>query len=147
MNLAARVIPGALPRTAIGCEMSSSTWYAGAMRPLGLSLLPIRPLRLRPIAATAGGRASATPGADPHQLAAVTPTGRGPRRNPRHPAALSHKAGPKLVASGVIRRGKPQIAIVPSCLPARTVLMYTVLRSSIWMSLTKMAAQTRPMLV
>jgi hypothetical protein len=55
------------------------------MRPRGLSPLPVRPLRLSPITATAGGRATATPGTDPHQLAAVTPTGHGPRQTPRPP--------------------------------------------------------------
>ena len=48
------------------------------MRPRGLSPLPVRPLRLRPITATAGGRPTVTPGTGPHQLAAVTLTGRGP---------------------------------------------------------------------
>ena len=61
------------------------------MRPRGLSPLPGRPLRLRPIAATAGGRARVTPGTDPHQLAAVTHTGRGPRRTLRHPPAPRHE--------------------------------------------------------
>ena len=62
------------------------------MRPRGLSPLPVRPLRLSPITATAGGRARVTPGTGPHQLAAVTPTGRGPRRTPRQLPALQHEA-------------------------------------------------------
>ena len=36
--------------------------------------MPVRPLRLSPITATAGGRANVTPGTARHQLAAVTPT-------------------------------------------------------------------------
>ena len=53
------------------------------MRPRGLSPLPVRPLRLSPRTATAGGRARATPGTSTHQLAAVTPTGHGPRQTTR----------------------------------------------------------------
>jgi hypothetical protein len=61
------------------------------MHPRGLSLFPVRPLRLRPKTATAGGRASATPGTGPHQLAAVTPTGCGPRRTQRPTADARHE--------------------------------------------------------
>ena len=82
MRLAARVVPGVLPRTAIGYELSGPGWHAGAMRPRGPSPLPVRPLRLSPITATAGGRASATPGTGPHQLATVTPTGSRPAPGP-----------------------------------------------------------------
>ena len=55
MRLAARVILGALPRSGIGCELSGPIWRARDA-PAGLSPLPIRPLRLRPTTATAGGR-------------------------------------------------------------------------------------------
>ncbi len=90
MRLAARMVLCALPRTGIGCELSGPDWQAGAMRPPGPSPLPVRPLRLSPITATAGGRARVTPGTVPHQLAAVTPTGRSSRRTPRHPPVLPH---------------------------------------------------------
>ena len=52
------------------------------MRPRGLSPLPVRPLRLSPITATAGGRARVTPVTGPHQLAAVTSTGPLPAPTP-----------------------------------------------------------------
>ena len=55
------------------------------MRPRGLSPLPVRPLRLSPITATAGGRASVTPGTGPHQLAAARPLAAA-RTDPRHPS-------------------------------------------------------------
>jgi hypothetical protein len=42
------------------------------MRPPGSRRCPVRPLRLSPMTATAGGRASVTPGTRLHQLAAVT---------------------------------------------------------------------------
>jgi hypothetical protein len=100
VRLAVRVIPGALPRTGIGCELGGSGWQADAMRPRGLSPLPVRPLRLSPKTATAGGRAIATPGTGPHQLAAVTPTGRGPpepalsSRRSRHEMTKVHRCVP-----------------------------------------------------
>jgi hypothetical protein len=78
VRLAARVVRGALPCTGIGRELSGPGWQAGAMRPRGTSPLPVRPLRLRPVTATAGGRARVTPGTGLHQVAAVTPTGHGP---------------------------------------------------------------------
>ncbi len=56
VRLAAWVVPGALPCTGIACELSGPGWQAGAMRTRGPSPLPVRPLRLRPITATAGGR-------------------------------------------------------------------------------------------
>jgi hypothetical protein len=49
------------------------------MRQPGFSPLPVRPLRLSPITATAGGRATCPPGTARHQLAAVTPKGARPR--------------------------------------------------------------------
>ena len=61
-RLAAQVVQGALRRTGIGCELSGRGWQAGAMRPRGPSPLPVRPLRLRPITATAGDRACVIPG-------------------------------------------------------------------------------------
>jgi hypothetical protein len=100
VRLAARVVPSALPCTGTGYELSGQGWQAGAMRPRGLSPLPIRPLRLRPIAATAGGRARVTPGTGPHQLAAVTPTRQDRARPhavlaaPRHKAAKAHSYVP-----------------------------------------------------
>jgi hypothetical protein len=54
----------------------------------GDSPLPVRPLRLSPMPATAGGRATATPGTGPHQLATITPTDQGPRQAPRLRPAL-----------------------------------------------------------
>jgi hypothetical protein len=105
VRLAARVVPGALPRTEIGCELSGPDWYAGAMRPQGPSLLPVRPLRLSPITATAGGRARVTPVTGPNQLAAVTPTGRCPRRTPRQPSGPRHEAAK--VDSGAVGRTVP----------------------------------------
>ena len=54
---------------------------------------------LRPMTATAGGRARATPGTGPHQLAAVTPTGRGPSRTRAILPALQHEAGLRFGAS------------------------------------------------
>ena len=47
VRLAARVALNALPRTGIGSELSDPDRPAGAMRPRGLSPLPVRPLRLR----------------------------------------------------------------------------------------------------
>jgi len=52
-RLAARLVLGALPRTGIGCELGSPGWPSGATGPRGLSPLPVRPLRLRPVTATA----------------------------------------------------------------------------------------------
>ena len=75
------------------------------MRPLGPSPLPVRPLRLRPKTATAGGRAHVTPDTGPHQLAAVTPTGAaraGPApcsRRPRHEATKGHRRVPVRIPS------------------------------------------------
>ena len=43
MRLAARVALNALPRTGIGSELSDPDRPAGAMRPRGLSPLPVRP--------------------------------------------------------------------------------------------------------
>jgi hypothetical protein len=76
------------------------------MRPRGPSPLPVRPLRLSPITATAGGRARVTPGTGPHQLVAVTPTGRGPAPNPRHPPTPRHEAAK-------VHRGVPVRSPIP----------------------------------
>ena len=102
MRLAARVVPGALPCTGVMCELSGPGWQAGALHPRGLSPLPVRPLRLRPTTATAGGRARVTLGTDPHQLAAVAPTGHGAAPDPRQLPALQHEAAK--VHSGVAAR-------------------------------------------
>src|SRR5207247_1545431 len=50
---------GALARTGIGCERTAQA--GGRDAPAGLSPLPVRPLRLRPTTATAGGRPRVTP--------------------------------------------------------------------------------------
>jgi len=63
VRLAARAILSATPPAGIGGELSGPAWRAGAMRPWGFSPLPVRPLRLSPTTATAGGRACVTPGA------------------------------------------------------------------------------------
>jgi hypothetical protein len=107
VGLAARVAAGALPRTGIGYEsragigheLSSPGWQAGAMRRGGLSPLPVRPLRLGPITAMAGGRACVTPGTGPHQPTVVTHTGHGSAPEPRQFPALQHEAAK--VHSGV----------------------------------------------
>ena len=52
------------------------------MRPRVLSPLPVRPLRLSPITATAGGRALLPRAIGAYQLAAVTPTDHGPVPEP-----------------------------------------------------------------
>jgi hypothetical protein len=84
---------GALPRTGMGREPNDRGVAGGRGAPAGLSPLPVRPLRLSPMTATAGGRASVTPGTDPHQLAAVTPTGRRPLRTRVILPALQCEAG------------------------------------------------------
>jgi hypothetical protein len=70
------------------------------MRPQGLWPLPVRPLRLSPITATAGGRASVTPGTARQQLAAVTPhrvrvraeSAPSPRRSSMKPDKITRKS-------------------------------------------------------
>jgi hypothetical protein len=54
---------------ASGVNRGSLAQRAGATRPRGLPPLPVRPLRLSPAAAPAGGRPTATPGTGPHQAA------------------------------------------------------------------------------
>jgi hypothetical protein len=60
----------------LGCELRPEL-AVGRAAPEGLSLLPVRPLRLRPKTATAGGRASVTPGTGP------APAGRRHAHRPR----------------------------------------------------------------
>jgi hypothetical protein len=91
VHLAARVVLGSLSRSDIGVNWAARL-AGGRGAPAGLSPLPVCPLRLSSRTATAGGRPTATPGTGPHQLAAVTPTHRGPRRTPRHPPALQREA-------------------------------------------------------
>ena len=96
VRLAARVARGAAAnRNRVWTERHGLA--GGRDAPAGNSPLPVRPLRLSPMTATAGGRATATPGTGPHQLATITPTGQGPRAKPRasarrsrHEAAKAH---------------------------------------------------------
>jgi hypothetical protein len=87
VRLAARVIPGRAAVHRNRCELSGPGWQAGAIRPREPSPLPVRPLRLSPKTATAGGRPTATPGHRPapvgrrHALPAADP-----RANPGAPA-------------------------------------------------------------
>jgi hypothetical protein len=76
------------------------------MRPRGLSPLPVRPLRLSPKTATVGGRPTATPGPDPHQLAAVTPPAAAPRRTRAIPQGAP-------AWSGESHRGVPVRSPIP----------------------------------
>jgi len=62
MRVAARVVLGALLWTGIGVWTERPGLAGGRDAPAGHSPLPVRPLRLSPMTATAGGRARMTPG-------------------------------------------------------------------------------------
>jgi hypothetical protein len=100
MRQTARVVLAALPCTSSG--VSHPDRSAGTMRPPGFSPLPLRPLRLSPITATAGGRPSVTPGTGLRQLAtgtSPTATGAGTapssQRSSMKPGKITRKSAPR----------------------------------------------------